>query len=109
MMQANRKHLVLNLEKGADLPETLDSDERRLHQVLLNLLINAVKYTPSERKITIRVAPDPQETDMIMFQVADEGIGMSLKQRLQLFKLFDGAKAEAMDQDEKKRGSEISM
>lgn len=89
MMQANRKGLVIDLQKGGNVPEYLYSDEDRLQQVLFNLLKNAVKYT-NEGSITLRITKDQTETQMIMFQVEDTGIGIPLEKRVQLFKLFGG-------------------
>ena len=105
MMQANRKQLVINLEKEVQLPDIINSDERRLQQILLNLLINAVKYTPSQKRITIRVARDSRDDEMLNLHVADQGIGMSLEERLQLFKLFGGGLARSSVRERKKRGS----
>ncbi len=97
-MQANRKGLVIDLQKGGDLPEIVFSDECRLEQIILNLLMNALKYTP-KGTITLRVTRDSRESQLLMFQVSDSGVGMSLEKKVQLFKLFGGA-----DDDELKPG-----
>jgi signal transduction histidine kinase len=69
---------------SAELSETLDladdlppirGDERKTKQVLLNLITNAVKFTPAGGRITITGRFDPQEGLSIM--VADTGIGIS--------------------------------
>ena len=89
VMQAYRKGLEITLLAGGNLPEFVYSDEGRLQQVLLCLLMNAIKYTP-KGSVTIRVTKDPNEAQMIMFQISDTGIGMPLDKKVQLFKLFGG-------------------
>jgi signal transduction histidine kinase len=69
-----------------DLPQTIHADERRLRQVLLNLLDNAVKFTDSGR-VTLRV--QRVSAARLRFEVEDTGIGMSEEQLLGLFKPFE--------------------
>jgi two-component system sensor histidine kinase/response regulator len=103
VMHAAKKRLILNLEQEDDLPERINSDERRIEQVLLTLLVNAVKYTPKDKKITLRVMHDQQDPQMILFQVTDEGLGMSLEKKVELFKLFGGKNSESTDPKDKQR------
>lgn len=86
-MQANRKGLAINIEKDLQIPKHLFTDESRLEQILVNLLINAVKYT-AKGTITIRIMRDKQQPDNLMFQVADTGIGLSHKRKVELFANF---------------------
>nr|WP_255575316.1 PAS-domain containing protein [Caldovatus aquaticus] len=64
--------LELRVEPG--LPR-LRADERRLRQVLLNLISNAVKFTPRGGSVTLSAAIEPATGDLL-FRVADTGIGM---------------------------------
>ncbi len=89
-LHANRKHIAINLEKGENVPANLFSDQQRLQQVLLHLLINAVKYTPQYKTITIRVTVDTLNAHMVVFHVADQGIGIPRDKQIKLFKLFGG-------------------
>jgi PAS domain S-box-containing protein len=56
-------------------PVRLEADALRLKQVLLNLLTNAVKYTPQGGQVTIGVSA--QQNGEVQFDVADTGIGMT--------------------------------
>jgi signal transduction histidine kinase len=69
-----------------DLPEAIRADERRLRQVLLNLLDNAVKFT-DRGQVVLRVrftAPT-----RLRIEVEDTGIGMSEEQVARLFQPFE--------------------
>ena len=66
--------LACNTE--SDLPE-LYADERKLKQILVNFLSNAVKFTPSGGKVIMRAWSRPG--DGYVFQVADTGIGIALE------------------------------
>jgi two-component system cell cycle sensor histidine kinase PleC len=71
--RATNSGVELHQSLDADLP-LLYGDERRLKQVLINLLANAVKFTPSGGRVTISAH---RATDGFIFAVADTGIGMS--------------------------------
>lgn len=57
-----------------DRPVTLDVDRSRIRQLLLNLLTNAVKYTPAGGRVEIRLSDDPAR---VVLAVADSGIGIA--------------------------------
>lgn len=63
----------------------VDSDERRFKQVLLNLVSNAVKFTPDGGSVTVRVRRD--ETDLVV-TVTDTGIGVPTEDRERIFESF---------------------
>jgi len=61
-------------------------DERRIRQVLINLLNNAVKFTPEGGKVNLSVScPEPEK---IEFVVSDTGIGIATDQMDKLFQPF---------------------
>lgn len=70
--RAKRQGLTLLLEMG-DLPD-MEADENRLKQVLLNLLDNAIKFTPE--KGTVTIAADMNQ-EYLQIQVCDTGQGIS--------------------------------
>ena len=82
-LRAERKGLYFKFEADEnELPSGVRTDERRLRQVLLNLLGNAVNYTESGG-ITFKVEKAEGE---ILFSIEDTGIGISPRE---LNKIFD--------------------
>ena len=95
--QALRQGLKLHLQVPPNLPD-IEVDQRRIRQVLINLLNNAVKFTPKGGHITLTVAlssPDTSyEQDYLKFTIADTGIGIApenLKKLFQPFIQIDGS------------------
>ena len=66
---------------------TIDVDERRLKQMLVNLLGNAVKFTPEGGSIGLEVNGDP-EHNVVRFVIWDTGIGISPEDMPKLFQPF---------------------
>lgn len=63
------------------------ADPRRLKQILINLLTNAVKFTPEKGVVTLKVDTNP-EKDVIHFSVLDTGIGIAPEDLRRLFQPF---------------------
>jgi signal transduction histidine kinase len=83
-VQAAEKGLrVMDETAGRALPR-VRADEVRLRQVLLNLLNNAVKFTP-RGSITVRAAPN---NGFLRLEVSDTGIGIPAEQRERMFHKF---------------------
>ena len=81
---ARKQHITLTL----DCPKTIGSmeaDERRLKQVLLGLMSNAIKFTPAEGSITLRAT---RIDDHVAFSVIDTGIGISKEDQQRIFSPF---------------------
>ena len=70
--RAEEKQIDLSVE-GDRLPE-IEADPRALKQVMLNLMSNAVKFTPEGGKVAVRSF---DAADGVVLQVADSGIGIS--------------------------------
>jgi PAS domain S-box-containing protein len=93
-VKAEDKSLLFAYQARPDLPGNIRVDEKRLRQVLLNLLANAVKFTDSGR-IALRVmrvgGPVARGGNLVRlrFEVEDEGIGMTEKQMARLFQPFE--------------------
>ena len=84
--QATQKniHLDAQIEVGLGC---IELDERRIKQVLINLLNNAVKFTPVGGKVTLKVWSNSQE-EQIIFSVIDTGIGIKPENMDKLFESF---------------------
>jgi len=72
-----------------DLAECVFGDPTRLRQILVNLVSNAVKFTPKGR-ICIRVAQD-EEPEFILFSIEDTGIGIPADRQELIFETFSQA------------------
>jgi signal transduction histidine kinase len=80
-----------------DLPPTIRADERKVRQIVYNLLANAVKFTPEGGTITIKAAPvDPDMLSdfesvngAVLISVADTGIGISSEDLDRVFNPFE--------------------
>lgn len=89
-IQADEKHI--NFKSNIDIVDNkLLGDETKLNQVLMNLLGNAVKFTPSHGTVTLSAKQIMQENDMIKirFQVSDNGIGISKHNQEKIFDAFE--------------------
>ena len=69
---ADAKRIALELDVASDLPP-IDGDPKRLHQVLNNVLSNAVKFTPEGGSITLRGVADAESLHL---EVRDSGVGV---------------------------------
>jgi two-component system, sensor histidine kinase len=66
----------------------IDADALRLQQVLLNLVGNAVKFTPQAGRVTLRVRTGPVAGAVVRFEVEDSGHGIPEDQRTRIFEPF---------------------
>lgn len=92
--QAENKHINLKVERSySDI--MLIGDELRLNQVLINIIGNALKFTPEYGTITISVKQIMQEDDAatIRFSVEDTGIGINENNLERIFTAFEQAEA----------------
>ena len=82
---AARKHLDLTIERAPEDAEVF-CDSEAVHQVLSNLLDNAVKYTGEGKSIFVGARPTEEHT--IEFYVRDQGIGIPADELGRLFERF---------------------
>ncbi len=82
--QAERKGLRLVGEVVGDPPPIL-ADSPQVTRVLLNLVQNAIRHTPSDGSVTVRARPDG---DAIRLEVADTGEGIGAEDLPRVFDRF---------------------
>jgi len=84
-VRARQKGIVFNYEALSLLPEKVYADDKRLRQVLINLLGNAIKFT-QKGSVTFKVGYDKDHK--LRFQVEDTGVGIPAEEIEQIFEPF---------------------
>ena len=97
-IKAEQKEIAFNYRVLNKLPKAVHADEKRLRQVLINLLGNAIKFT-DQGEVTLKVGvvqrslPGEDEPNLpslkIRFQVEDTGVGMAPEQLEKIFLPFE--------------------
>ncbi len=82
--QGDDKGIDISIDGGSDIPKVL-GDKVRLEQVVVNLLDNAIKYTPAGGKVFVTVARDSAE---VRVDVKDTGIGIPAMDIARIFERF---------------------
>ena len=86
------KNLKLVKEYDKNIPEVLVGDPVRLHQIILNLVSNAVKFTTIGKiTISVRMLSEDEEKATIRFSVTDTGIGIHENKINKVFENFQQA------------------
>ncbi len=88
-LRAREKGLYLDMELEAHVPRHIRADQRKLRQVLINLLGNAVKFT-DVGGVTLRVTREAEQDghDGVRFDVADTGRGIGEDEQSKVFESF---------------------
>jgi HAMP domain-containing protein/signal transduction histidine kinase/CheY-like chemotaxis protein len=98
---AESKGLEFDVHLSPDLPKSIQTDAKRLQQILKNLLSNAFKFTRHGR-VTLEIYPAPpsirfeseslrQQDGVVAFSVSDTGIGIPSEKRQIIFEAFQQA------------------
>ncbi|MDE7192608.1 MAG: PocR ligand-binding domain-containing protein, partial [Oscillospiraceae bacterium] len=83
------KDIEFTMDITADMPRTLYGDNVRIHQIVLNLLTNAVKFTQQgEVHLKIEFVRRDNDTGVIKAEVSDTGIGIKQEDMHKLFNSF---------------------
>ena len=86
------KNLMLVKEYDNKIPEILLGDPVRLHQIILNLVSNAVKFTTEGHiTVSVRLINEDKEKAMVEFAVTDTGIGIAENKLGKIFENFQQA------------------
>ncbi len=92
MESAQEKGLKLSADVADTVPELLCGDAIRIHQVLINLTGNAIKFTEKgEVRLQIDRLKSEPDSVTIRFRIEDTGIGISEEKKERLFKSFSQA------------------
>lgn len=83
-IEAQRRGHTLRLEGTGGLP-AIRADRERISQVVMNVLSNAIKYTPDGGRIVLTAGCTP---DRVWLEVADNGIGIPPEDRDRIFERF---------------------
>lgn len=88
-LKAEHKGLSLQVEVDPEVPQQLMGDGERLKQILINLVGNAVKFTPAGGiRVNVRRLNGDLPGVTLQFTVADTGIGIKEEARSRLFEPF---------------------
>lgn len=95
-IEAHKKNLELIIFLEPEIPLELTGDPARLHQILVNLVNNAVKFT-EKGEIVISVEKEEERENQVklLFKVKDTGIGISVENKKKLFTSFSQIDATA--------------
>ncbi|HXH87087.1 MAG TPA: ATP-binding protein [Gaiellaceae bacterium] len=88
VLDTTRTHLPEAIELGLDAPKRLApvaADRGQLQQVLVNLIDNAIKYSPDGGKVELQVT---EVDSRIRFAVTDEGLGIPPSEHRRIFEKF---------------------
>ncbi len=114
-VKATKKNLEFRYEHGAKLPAIVRIDGRKLRQILINFLDNAIKYT-DEGSVTFRVGPVKSDLSvkknngirMIQFEIEDTGVGIPKEKQGEIFKPFTQVEIEGKKREGTGLGLAIS-
>jgi signal transduction histidine kinase len=95
-LEASQKHIQINVEISEDTSPLIEADQALLQQAIHNLVENAIKYTPAQGKVFIRMWP---KQDRMVIEVRDTGSGISPMDQPRLFeKFYRGAQQTSKEQ-----------
>ncbi len=86
-----------DLHIKGEIKRDIQADKERIHEVLINLIINAIKYSPNANKVIIKLVEKPKE---IIINVKDFGFGISKEEQKKVFERFFRVKGKAENQIE---------
>jgi len=91
-LQAHQKGLALTAHVSPDTPDHLEGDPGRLRQILVNLLANAIKFTP-EGEVSVNVEAEGRSGSEVRlrFAVRDTGVGIAPERQALIFNAFEQA------------------
>jgi len=97
-----KKGFSVQANIASDLPE-MNFDGEAIASILVNLLSNAMKFSPMDKKVTIRLF---KKSENAVLQIADKGIGISPREISRIFKRFYRSNHEVVSES---RGSGLGL
>lgn len=92
-LRADEKGLGFTVSIADDIPQTVFADQKRVRQVLINLLGNAIKFTArGEVRLEVSLVPgpmEPAEAARLRFDVTDTGLGIEKDHLDRIFRPFE--------------------
>lgn len=85
-LQAQQKELIFVMEPTLPIPHKVVTDGTRLRQILWNLISNAVKFTPKDGQVRVRVRYEAEQR--LCFEVQDSGIGIPEDEQDKIFAMY---------------------
>ncbi len=110
-IRAEQKGISFIFQTTSELPQGINTDQKRLRQVLINLISNAIKFTDiggvifKVERIRTEQKLIPSPSSKIRFQIEDTGIGMSPEQLEKIFLPFE----QVSDQQRKIEGTGLGL
>jgi len=85
---SNKRNHIIDIDIPTEL--NMNIDESRIELVLTNIISNAIKYTPSNGKISIKMKSDGK---LVNIEISDSGVGLTKEEIKNLFKKFSTIEA----------------
>ena len=79
---------IAPLTRASDARSVIRADREKVRQILINLVTNAVKFTPPGGALTLAVGCSPTSPDMVCIEVSDSGIGIPAGKLESIFEPF---------------------
>lgn len=97
VIQAKDKDINFSISKNVAMTKNLIGDKIRLKQIMVNLLTNAMKFTPKNGKVkfTVNEVSHDNESVALEFIVEDNGVGMSEEFMTRIFNPFEQSRDNA--------------
>lgn len=89
--KAQEKNIDLSFKIDRNVPQYIESDEDKMHQIIFNLLDNSVKFTDTGKiSLTVKYKPDAEDDFIhnLYFKIEDTGVGISSTEIDNLFVVF---------------------
>jgi len=93
--RAAEKDIDFGIYVDPSLPLTVIGDPTKISQIVVNLISNAIKFTPTNGRVDVRIEKIKETDDdvSVRFSVEDSGIGITKEQRGKIFDAFSQADA----------------